>query len=68
MMVGASWYFVNIFWSAQKADDSGLLDDDLLMYQSNVAMKLEHRPGLRTGLMDFFETTPWIQEWSLPAT
>jgi hypothetical protein len=62
MLVGASWHFVNIFWAAQKADDSGLLDDDLLMYQSSVAWILGHRPGRRTGLMDIFETTPWIRD------
>lgn len=48
MITGVTWHFVNIFWSAQRAYDNGLLsNDDIFMYQSSLAWILEHRPGLR---------------------
>jgi hypothetical protein len=38
MMTGVAWHFANIFWSAQRAYDNGLLGDDgILMYQSSLA-------------------------------
>ena len=36
MMTGVAWHFANVFWSAQRAHDNGLLgDDDILMYQAS---------------------------------
>jgi len=63
MTTGVTWHFTNIFWSAQKAYDSGLLgDDDILMYQSSLAWILAHRPGLRAGFMSIHDTVPWIRD------
>jgi len=63
MMTGVTWHFTNIFWSAQKAYDSGLLgDDDILMYQSSLAWMLEYRPGLREGFISIHDTSPWIRD------
>jgi len=63
MMTGVTWHFVNIFWSAQRAYDSGLLgNDDILMYQSSLAWILEHRPGLRAGFVTIYDTAPWIRD------
>ena len=46
-MGGVAWHFGNIFWSAQIAHDSGLLSDqDLMVYQSQLAWMLKYMPGL----------------------
>jgi hypothetical protein len=63
MMTGAAQHFVNLFWSAQRAHDNGLLgDDDIRMYQASVAWHLENLPGLRPAYVKIFDTTPWIQD------
>jgi len=63
MINGTAWHFTNIFWSAQKAYDSGLLgDDDIFMYQSSLAWHLENLPGLRPAYQTIYTTAPWIQD------
>jgi hypothetical protein len=63
MINGTAWHFTNIFWSAQKAYDSGLLgDDDIFMYQSSLAWHLENLPGLKPAYKAIYKTTPWIRD------
>lgn len=63
MMTAAAWHFANIFWSAQRAYDSGLLgDDDILMYQLSLAWHIENHPGLRPTFKTMYDTAPWIRD------
>jgi hypothetical protein len=63
MMSAAAWHFANIFWSAQRAHDNGLLgDDDILMYQSSLAWHIENMPGLRPSYKVVYDTAPWLRE------
>ena len=63
MMNGVAWHFANIFWSAQRAYDNGLLgDDDILMYQSSLAWQIENLPGLKPAYRSIYETAPWIRD------
>ena len=63
MMVAVAWHFSNIFWSAQRAYDNGLLsDDDIQMYQSSVAWHIENMPGMRPGWRAVYNTAPWLRE------
>ena len=61
-LVAVAWHFGNIFWSAQRAYDSGLLsNDDILMYQSSLAWHIENHPGLRPTFRKMYHTAPWIR-------
>jgi hypothetical protein len=61
-MTATAWHFANIFWSAQKAYDNGLLgDDDILMYQSSLAWHIENHPGLRPAFKSVYDTAPWLR-------
>jgi hypothetical protein len=63
MMGAVAWHFSNIFWSAQRAYDNGLLsDDDIQMYQSSVAWHIENFPGMRPGWRSVYNTAPWLRE------
>lgn len=63
MMTGVAWHFANIFWSAQRAYDNGLLDDDdIQMYQSSLAWHLENHPGLQPAFRTVYDTAPWIRD------
>mgnify|MGYP001812361445 CR=1 FL=1 len=63
MMTGVAWHFANIFWSAQRAHDNGLLgDDDILMYQASVVWHIENLPGLRPAYISVYETAPWLRD------
>lgn len=63
MIIGVTWHFMNLFWSAQRAHDSGLLGkEDIFMYRSSLAWMLEHRPGLREEFVTAFRTSPWLQD------
>lgn len=63
MMTAAAWHSANIFWSAQRAHDNGLLaDDDILMYQSSLAWHTENMPGLRPSYKAIYATAPWLRE------
>ena len=63
MMSGIAWHFANIFWSAQRAHDNGLLgDDDILMYQSSLAWHIENMPGMRPSYKVVYDTAPWLRE------
>ena len=63
MMSGVAWHFTNIFWSAQRAYDNGLLgDDDIQNYQSSVAWHIENHPGLKPAFMTVYDTAPWIRD------
>jgi hypothetical protein len=63
MMQAVAWHFSNIFWSAQRAYDNGLLgDDDILMYQASVAWHLENHPGLLPEFKKVYDTAPWLRE------
>jgi len=62
-MAGVTWHFANIFWSAQRAYDNGLLGDhDILMYQSSLAWILENRPGPKPGFKTIYDTATWIRD------
>jgi hypothetical protein len=53
MMSAVAWHFANLFWSAQRAYDNGLLgDDDILMYQSSLAWHIENMPSMRPWYRD----------------
>jgi len=63
MMTATAWHFANVFWSAQRAHDSGLLgDDDIVMYQSSLAWHIENMPGLRPAYKAIYETAPWVRD------
>ena len=63
MMTAAAWHFANIFWSAQRAHDNGLLgDDDILMYQSSLAWHIENMPGLKPSYKAIYDTAPWLRD------
>ena len=63
MMSGVAWHFTNIFWSAQRAYDNGLLGgDDIQNYQSSVAWHIENHPGLKPAFMLVYDTAPWIRD------
>ena len=63
MMSATAWHFANIFWSAQRAHDSGLLDDkDILMYRSSMAWHIENHPGLRPAFKTVYATAPWLRD------
>jgi hypothetical protein len=62
-MTATAWHFANIFWSAQRAYDNGLLgDDDILMYQSSLAWHIENHPGLRPAFKSVYDTAPWLRD------
>ena len=63
MMSGVAWHFSNIFWSAQRAYDNGVLDDDdIQMYQSSLAWHLENHPGLKSAYKTVYDTAPWLRD------
>lgn len=63
MATAVAWHFSNIFWSAQRAYDNGLLgEDDILMYQSSLAWHIENHPGLRPAFMVVYDTAPWLRD------
>ena len=63
MIRSVAQHFVNVFWAAQRAHDTGVLgDDDIFMYQSSMAWHLENLPGLRPAYMSIFDTQPWLRE------
>ena len=63
MMSGIAWHFSNIFWSAQRAYDNGLLDDDdILMYQSSLAWHIENMPAMKPSYKVVYDTAPWLRE------
>ena len=63
MMSAVAWHFANIFWSAQRAHDNGLLgDDDILMYQSSMAWHIENMPAMRPAYKVVYDTAPWLRE------
>ena len=63
MMTATAWHFANIFWSAQKAYDNGLLgDDDILMYQASMAWHIENHPGMRPAFINVYDTAPWLRD------
>jgi hypothetical protein len=63
MMTATAWHFSNIFWSAQRAYDNGLLgDDDILMYQASLAWHIENHPGLRPAFKIVYDTAPWLRD------
>jgi hypothetical protein len=62
-MTATAWHFANIFWSAQRAYDNGLLgDDDILMYQSSLTWHIENHPGLRPAFKSVYDTAPWLRD------
>ena len=63
MMSGVAWHFTNVFWSAQKAYDNGVLgDDDIRNYQASVAWHIENHPGLKPTFMIVYDTAPWLRD------
>jgi hypothetical protein len=63
MMTGVAWHFTNIFWSAQRAYDNGLLgDDDIQNYQASVAWHIDNHPGLKPAFMVVYDTAPWVRD------
>jgi hypothetical protein len=63
MMSGVAWHFANLFWSAQRAYDNGLLsDNDIRMYQASMAWHIENHPGLRPAFIKVYDTAPWIRD------
>ena len=63
MMSGVAWHFTNVFWSAQRAYDNGVLDDDdIRNYQASVAWHIENHPGLRPTFMIVYDTAPWLRD------
>ena len=63
MMSGIAWHFANIFWSAQRAHDNGLLDDDdIWRYQSSRAWHSENMPGMRPSYKAVYDTAPWLRD------
>ena len=63
MMSGVAWHFSNIFWSAQRAYDNGVLDDDdIRNYQASLAWHIENHPGLKPTFMKVYDTAPWLRD------
>ena len=63
MMSGVAWHFTNVFWSAQRAYDNGVLgDDDIRNYQASVAWHIENHPGLKPTFMIVYDTAPWLRD------
>ena len=63
MMSGVAWHFTNVFWSAHKAYDNGVLgDDDIRNYQASVAWHIENHPGLKPTFMIVYDTAPWLRD------
>ena len=63
MMSGVAWHFTNVFWSAQRAYDNGVLgDDDIRNYQASVAWHIENHPGLRPTFVKVYDTAPWLRD------
>ena len=63
MMSAVAWHFANLFWSAQRAYDNGLLgDDDILMYQSSMAWHIENMPAMRPWYKVVYNTAPWLRD------
>jgi hypothetical protein len=62
-LIAVAWHFGNIFWSAQRAYDSGLLSkEDIVMYRSSLAWHIENHPGLRPTFRKMYHTAPWIRD------
>ena len=63
MMSGVAWHFSNIFWSAQKAHDNGLLgDDDIRRYRDFVQWHIDNHPGMRPAFLKVYDTAPWLRD------
>ena len=63
MMSGVAWHFSNIFWSAQRAYDNGVLDDDdIRNYQASIAWHIENHPGLKPTFIKVYDTAPWLRD------
>ena len=63
MMSAVAWHFANLFWSAQRAYDNGLLgEDDILMYQSSLAWHIENMPAMRPWYKVVYNTAPWLRD------
>ena len=63
MMAGVAWHFTNVFWSAQRAYDNGVLgDDDIRNYQASVAWHIDNHPGLKPTFMIIYDTAPWLRD------
>ena len=63
MMAGVAWHFTNVFWSAQRAYDNGVLgDDDIRNYQASMAWHIENHPGLKPTFMIVYDTAPWLRD------
>ena len=63
MMTGVAWHFTNIFWSAKRAYDNGLLgDDDIQNYRASVAWHIDNHPVLKPAFMVVYDTAPWIRD------
>lgn len=63
MMSGVAWHFSNVFWSAHRAYDNGMLDDDdIRNYQASVAWHIKNHPGLKPTFIKVHDTAPWLRD------
>ena len=62
-LTGLAWHFVNLYYAAQIAHDSGLLDAQRLgVYRQDLAQTLDRFPGLQPAFLQIYGDFPELRE------